>query len=324
LPTPALHDHFDALRADLLRSGAVTEMAESTSPAWNLSDNTSDVSWKGMDPKMAVDFANMGVTVTYGRTVGWQFVAGRDFMPGMATDSGAVILNEAAVKYMGLHNPVGQTIKFRDSTKLVIGVIRDMVVTSPFNPVKQAVYYLRDAQNFLNIRINPNTGAHAAMDVIKKTCKRYDPGTVVGFQFVNDVYAGKFRDEERVGTLAGFFAILAIFISCMGLFGMASYMAEQRVKEIGVRKVLGASVFSLWNLMSREFVFLVVIALVIATPVARWLMSGWLAHYEYRSTLPWWIFAGTGAMAIVITMLTVSYQSIKAARRNPVKALRSE
>ncbi len=324
MPSPALHDHFGALRADLLRSGMVSEVAESTDPAWSSDDNTSDVSWQGMDAHMVSDFADIGVSATYGRTIGWQFVAGRDFEPGMATDSGAVVLNEAAVKYMGLRHPVGQTIRFRDSARIVIGVIRDMVMNSPFDPVKQTVYYLRDARDVLNIRISPDKGAHEAMEVIKTVCKTYEPGTPISFHFVSDVYAEKFRDEERIGTLAGFFAVLAIFISCLGLFGMASYMAEQRVKEIGVRKVLGATVVDLWGLLSKEFVYLVGLSFVIAVPVAYYFMHAWLQHYTYRTSLSWWLFGGAGLAAMVIALLTVSYHGVRAARANPGKALRSE
>ena len=323
-PSPALHDHFGALRADLLRSGMVSEVAESTNAAWASDDNTSDVSWQGMDASMVADFADIGVSATYGRTIGWQFVAGRDFEPGMAADSGAVVLNEAAVKYIGLQHPVGQTIRFRDSARIVIGVIRDMVMNSPFDPVKQTIYYLRDARDVLNIRINPAKGAHEAMEVIKTVCKTYEPGTAISFHFVSDVYADKFRDEERVGTLACFFAVLAVFISCLGLFGMASYMAEQRVKEIGVRKVLGATVVDLWGLLSKEFVYLVGLSFVIATPAAYYFMHRWLQHYTYRTNLAWWLFGGAGLGALAIALLTVSWHGVRAARANPVKALRSE
>jgi putative ABC transport system permease protein len=203
--------------------------------------------------------------------------------------------------------------------------VRDMVMGSPYEPAVQTIYRVaRGSYDDIIIRINPNRSAHAAIAQIASVGKVYSPSVPFAYKFVDEEYASKFTDEERVGKLAGVFAGFAIFISCLGLFGMASFMAEQRVKEIGVRKVLGASVFSLWGLLSREFVVLVVIALVIATPVARWLMAGWLEHYEYRSTMPWWLFAGTGVLAIMITLLTVSYQSIKAAVQNPAEALRSE
>jgi len=324
LATPILSDHFEALRDDLLKTGVVSEMAKSTAPTWGMNDGTSHVSWPGKDPQLAVSFANVGVTAAYGRVVGWQFVAGRDFIPGRATDSNGVILNEAAVKYMGLADSVGKTIVFKDSLRKVIGVIRDMVVESPYFPVSQAVYYLDNADNFLNIRLNPGVGAHAAVDVIRKACKNYDAGAPLNVRFADDSFNRKFRAEQRVGTLAGFFAVLAVFISCLGLFGMASYMAEQRVKEIGVRKVLGATVVDLWRLLNREFVYLVGISLVIATPVAYYFMHSWLQHYAYRVPLSWWIFAGAGLGAMAIALVTVSYHGIRAARANPVTALRSE
>ncbi len=324
MSTTGLHDHFDALRTDLLKSGAVTEIAESNNPAWNASNNTGDVSWQGMDPSLNVDFADIKVTSGYGKTIGWQFVQGRDFSPRLLTDSNGVILNETAVKYMGLKNPVGETIRLLDSVRTVIGVVKDMVVGSPFEPVKQTIYYLGRPKIFLNIRINPKVGAQQAVDVLKAVCKTYAPGVPFGFRFMDNVYAGKFENEERVGELAGFFTILAVFISCLGLFGMASYMAEQRVKEIGVRKVLGASVFNLWRLLSKDFVGLVLLSLLLAFPLAGYFMHSWLQQYTYRTGLGWWVFAAAGIGALLITLLTVSYQSIRAALANPVKSLRSE
>jgi len=166
--------------------------------------------------------------------------------------------------------------------------------------------------------------AHDALLKITAIFKKYDPSTPLNYQFVDQEYAKKFEDEERIGTLASCFAGLAIFISCLGLFGMASFMAEQRIKEIGVRKVLGASVFNLWRLLSTDFIRLVIISLLIASPVAWYLMRNWLQHYDYRSTISGWVFVLTGLAAVMITLLTVSFQSIKAALANPVKSLRSE
>ncbi len=174
------------------------------------------------------------------------------------------------------------------------------------------------------IRINPHISVHDAIQKIEAVCKVYSPSVPFSFQFADEAYAKKFIDEERIGKLASLFAALAIFISCLGLFGMATFTAEQRIKEIGVRKVLGASVFSLWRLLSRDFINLVVISLLIATPVAYYFMGQWLQHYEYRVSMPWWVFGAAGAGAIIITLLTVSYQSIKAALANPTKSLKSE
>ena len=318
---------FYALRQDMIRSGAVTDMTRSSSPATAIYNNTADVSWTGKDPGLTVDFANIRVTTEYGKTVGWHVVAGRDFATNFLTDSSAVVLNEAAVRYMGLQHPVGQTIILgRDHKNYrVIGVIHDMVMGSPYEPVKQAIYTIGDA-NFdsMILRINPATSSHEAISRIGAICQRYMPAAPFTYQFVDDAYAQKFVNEERVGKLATAFSVLAIFISCLGLFGMASFMAEQRVKEIGVRKILGASVLGIWGMLSKDFVVLILAAILIATPLGYGLMHHWLMQYAYHAPLSWWIFGLTAAGAILITLLTVSYQSIRAALANPVKSLRSE
>ncbi len=196
---------------------------------------------------------------------------------------------------------------------------------SPYQPAKQTIFYLSPGDfDDIVLRINPTLSAHEALSRISAICKKYSPSVPFAYKFVDDDYAKKFNNEERIGKLSGVFAALAIFISCLGLFGMASFMAEQRTKEIGVRKVLGASVLNLWGLLSKEFVMLVVIALFIATPTAYYFMRNWLQGYEYRTTLSWWVFAVTGLGAVAITLLTVSFQSIKAALTNPVKSLRTE
>ncbi|HEV2481199.1 MAG TPA: FtsX-like permease family protein, partial [Puia sp.] len=325
LSTDDVHKHFGAMRDDLLHTGMVTEMAESTSPTTQVNNNTGSVSWEGKDPAMTVDFANVGVSYDYGKTVGWRFADGRDFSRQLLTDSDAIVLNEAAVKYMGLRQPVGKTVRLWDKDRKVIGVIRDMVMESPYEPVKQTIYYLNGgAQEYLNFRIAPTVSAHDAVGAIAKVWKTYAPAEPFNYRWADKNYAIKFAQEERVGRLAGVFAVLAIFISCLGLFGMASFMAEQRVKEIGVRKVLGATVVDLCGLLSKEFVYLVGLSLVIATPVAYYFMHGWLQHYTYRTGLSWWLFGGAGLAAMVIAMLTVSYHAVRAARANPVRALRTD
>jgi ABC-type antimicrobial peptide transport system permease subunit len=162
------------------------------------------------------------------------------------------------------------------------------------------------------------------MDKIKKTFSSYSPAEPFNFQFVDEEYGKKFGNEERIGKLSGFFAALAIFISCLGLFGMASFMAEQRIKEIGVRKVLGASVINLWGLLSRDFLALVIVSLVIAVPLSFYFMGSWLSHYPYHSELSWWIIVAACMGALFITLITVSYQAIKAAVANPIHSLKTE
>lgn len=320
-----LHNNFNAVRTDLLNSGAVVEVAESSSPTTSVHNYRSDLYWKGKDPATTGSFASIRVTTGYGKTVGWQFIAGRDFAADRLTDSTALVLNEAAVKYMGLTDPVGETIRVRNRDLTVIGVVKDMVMQSPYQPVQQTIFQItKGGFDDVIMKINPNVNTHAAIAKMADVCKTYSPSVPFSYRFVDDEYAKKFNDEERVGKLASVFAVLAIFISCLGLFGMATFMAEQRIKEIGVRKVLGASVFNLWGQLSKDFVVLVVISLLIAIPVAYYCMSNWLMNYEYRSTMPWWVFAASGIGAILITLITVSYQSIKAALMNPVKSLRTE
>jgi putative ABC transport system permease protein len=322
--TTDVHEHFAALRTDLLGSGLISEIAESTSPATGVNNNRGDVSWEGKDPSISADFGNIGVTTGFGRTVGWQFTAGRDFSSGLHTDSAGLVLNEAAVKYMGLKDPIGQIIRVGKFDLTVVGVVKDMVMGSPYEPVKQTIFRLGTGPfDYVNIRINPTVSVHAALKQLESVYKNYSPSVPFAYKFVDDEYTKKFRNEERIGRLAGVFASLAVFISCLGLFGMASFMAEQRVREIGVRKVMGASVANLWALLSRDFMLLIGISLLIAVPLGRYFMSNWLRNYSYRSTMPWWIFAVAAIGALLITLLTVSYQGIRAARMNPVKALRT-
>ncbi|MEP7238942.1 MAG: FtsX-like permease family protein, partial [Ferruginibacter sp.] len=297
----------------------------SGSPTTEVWSTNSGFEWKDKDPGLAVDFPNIEVSYDYGKTIGWQFLDGRDFSKDFLTDSTGFVLNETAVKFMGLKNPVGETVSWDGTPFKVIGVIKDMIVESPYAPVRPTLFHLsKDQGNIVLIKINSKTSARDALAKIETVFKKYNPEQPFEYQFVDEDYAKKFGNEKRIATLASFFAILAIFISCLGLFGMASFVAEQRTKEIGVRKVLGASVFGLWRLLSKDFVVLVIISLLIAIPVAYYLMHGWLDNYQYRTKISWWIFAASGAGAILITLLTVSFQAIKAAIANPVKSLRAE
>ncbi len=325
MKTYNFHIHFDALRQDLIKSGAVSEMAESNTPVTENDRFDNGFKWAGMDPNAPEQFNVIGVTPEYGKTVGLQMLAGRDFSREFVTDSTGLILNEAAVKYMGFKNPVGQTVMWYGKPFRIIGVAKDMVMGSPYLPVEQAIFYIdHTIGGILNIKINPAMGAHEALTKIEAICKFYSPEEPFEYKFADEVYAHKFASEERIGKLAAFFASLAIFISCLGLFGMASFMAEQRIKEIGVRKVLGASVFNLWKLLSKEFILLVIISLIIAAPLAYYFMNNWLQQYVYRTGITGWIFAAAGSGALVITLVTVSFQSIRAALTNPVKSLRTE
>jgi putative ABC transport system permease protein len=208
---------------------------------------------------------------------------------------------------------------------VITGVVKDMVMESPYKQTIATIFQMKpDWVNHITVRINPKLPVHDALSKIEPIFKKYNPGSPFEYKFNDDEYAKKFADEQRVGSLATVFAVLAIFISCLGIFGMASFITEQRIKEIGVRKVLGATVFNLWQLLSKDFVLLVAIALLIATPAAYYLMNNWLQNYQYRTEISWWIFAVTALGAMIITLATVSYQSITAALMNPVKSLKAE
>ena len=325
LNTPELNGYEAALRNDLLKTGAVMEIAESSSPATGVWSGRSGFDWPGKDPSLQTEFGAVAVTHEYGKTLGWQFKEGRDFSKDYATDSSALVINEAAVKFMNLKDPVGTTIKWDDENYKIIGVIKNMVMESPYDPVRQIVYSLKNEKlNFIFIKMNPSQSVGSALGKIQSAFEKYAPASPFDYKFVDENFTRKFSAEERVGKLASSFAILAILISCLGLFGMASFMAEQRTKEIGVRKVLGASVFTIWKLLSKESVILVFISFIVAIPASWWLMDNWLQDYEYRTSISVWVFVITGVLALVITLATVSYQAIKAALANPVKSLRTE
>ncbi|MFI5137645.1 MAG: ABC transporter permease [Sphingobacteriales bacterium] len=323
--TSDIHKNFEAVKADLFKTGAITAIAEAPSAPTVNTSGTSGISWPGKDPNVNVDFAQNAVSFDYGKTIGWQLVEGRDFSRDFLTDTAAIIINQTAAKFMGLKNPVGQIIHDDKDPIQIIGIVKDMINDSPYNPVQPTAYFLSKGQgDDVLLRINPGKSAARSLDKIATVFKTYNPGQPFEYQFVDQQYNKKFGDEERYGTLASFFASLAILISCLGLFGMASFIAEQRIKEIGVRKVLGASVLNLWGLLSKDFVVLVAISLLVAMPAAYYFMHNWLQHYTYRANITWWIFAVTALGAITITLLTVSYQSIKAALANPVKSLKTE
>lgn len=326
LHTNDIHNHFEVVRNELKTQRAIVEMAEAGSPTTQVWNSNGGFNWKGKDPGLAVDFPNNGVSHEFGKTVGWQFKDGRDFSREFASDSNAFVINEAAEKFLGFKNAVGEILTWNDQPYTIVGVIKDMIIESPYEPVRPSLWHIDkyDNINLAILKLNPELSAHEALERIKNVFIKYSPASPFSHEFVDVEYAQKFSNEERVGKLASFFAVLAIFISCLGIFGLASFVAEQRTKEIGVRKVMGASVMNLWSLLTKEFLLLVVISLLVAIPVAWYLMNNWLERYEYRSTISWWIFAAAAIAALSITVLTVSFQSIKAALANPVKSLRSE
>ncbi len=329
IPVPSNDfNKFDLLENELKSTGAVANVAESASAITGIDSGNGGFTWPGKDPSFRDQFGTLSVTYDYGKTIGWQFLDGRDFKKELKDYTGFVI-NEAAVKYMGLKNPVGKTLqwnRYQAKNFKILGVVKDMVMNSPFEPAYPTIFFLApdDSKNWIFVKINPDVSAANALPKIATVFKKLSPAVPFEYNFVDDAYAAKFAAEERIEKLAGFFAGLAILISCLGLFGLASFVTEQLTKEIGVRKILGASVLNLWSMLSKDFVMLVMVSFFIATPVAFYFMYGWLQKYRYHTTLSWWIFVGAGLGALVVTLLTVSFQAVKAALANPVKSLRSE
>ncbi len=326
MSTPDLYGHYDALRSDLLATGVVDNMAESSSPTTNVWSNQIGFDWQGKDPNSLPSFGTIAVTQDFGKTIGWKILRGRDFSRDFSTDSLAIILNEAAVKQVGLKRDIiGETIQFNDKKYTVIGVIKDMMMESPYKPVKPTVFLFdKNWANVITVAIKHGAPLTAALARLETVFKKYNPGAPFDYTFNDEDYAKKFQDEQRIGNLATFFTILAIFISCLGLFGLTSFVAEQRKKEIGVRKVLGASTFNLWKMLSKEFTLLVFISCFIAIPLAWYYLHSWLQQYDYRTAISLWVFLLSGLGALFITLVTVSFQAIKAALANPVNSLRTE
>jgi ABC-type antimicrobial peptide transport system permease subunit len=324
---PAEMPHYQAFRDELLSTRVATGVSASSSPTTGIFSSADNLDWKGKDPNRQEMFGTILIDPDFGNVVGWQLKEGRTFSKQYTTDSTCFLFNEAAIKQMGLAHPIGEMVKWHGKSWKIIGVVKDMVMTSPFDPITPVVFLMDDKQrsfNVINMKINPSMSAQEALGKTEALFKKFAPSSPFIYSFADSDYALKFAAEERTGKLASVFAILAIFISCLGLFGMASFVAEQRTKEIGVRKILGASVFNVWGLISNEFVILVIIACAIAVPVAYYFLHQWLQGYQYRTALSWWIFVVAGIGALIVTLLTVSFQAVKAALANPVKSLRTE
>jgi putative ABC transport system permease protein len=322
-----IEKNYQLIKNELLNSGAaasVTKVSHAVTQGWS---DSRGFEWEGKDPNDKTDFDLYAEDEDFVKTTGVQIVQGRDFdLKNYPTDSTAIILNESAVKAMGFKNPIGQIIKNGDINYYVVGVIKDFIFRSPYQPLRPMVIEGGKSGffNALHIKLNPDNSTKKNLAATEKIIRKYNNGYPFEYHFVDEEYAKKFNDEQRIETLAGLFSGLAIFISCLGLFGLATYMAKNRIKEIGIRKVLGASVFSITSLLSKDFLKLVIISFVMASPIAWWSMYTWLQGYPYHINIQWWVFAMAGMFSIGVALFTVSYQSIKAAIHNPVKSLRTE
>jgi len=314
------------IKNELLRDNLAASVTRSSCPITESWSNSNGFQWEGKTPGDKTLFDRMSADEHLVKTAGLRLVVGRDMdLSQYPTDSTAVLLNESAVKAMGFKDPVGQLIQDNGIEWHVIGVVADFISRSPYDPIGPTV--IEGAKgwfNVMHIKFNPSLSTATALAKTEAIFKRYNPNYPFAYNFVDKAYAEKFKESEQTGTMAALFAFLTIFISCLGLFGLAAYMAENRTKEIGVRKVLGASVFSITRLLSKEFAWLVLISCFVAFPVAYWAMDKFLQTYTYRISLGWGLFILAGLGALLLALLTVSSQAVKAAIANPINSLRDE
>jgi len=318
-----LGHNYAAIKNELMEQ-SIAEAVTTASSSVTTGGNHRDVDdWPGKRAGESVDMGVVSVSDGYFKTLGMSMKEGRDF--NAPSDTLNVIFNEAAVKLLRLQNPLNQTITWIDTKLRIIGIVKNALMASPFAPADPTIFlYDRNPQNVIMYRLSTGIKTQDAITKLTAIFNKYNPAYPYTYTFADDGYAAKFRLEVLIGKLAGLFAGLAIFISCLGLFGLAAYIAEQRTKEIGIRKVLGASVSQLWLLLSKDFIVLVLISCVIASPVAFYYMHHWLQQYDYRIMINPFVFVIAGVIAIVITGVTISFQAIKAAIANPVKSLRTE
>jgi ABC-type antimicrobial peptide transport system permease subunit len=322
-----LNKNYTALKNDLLQSGVVTAVTMSSETVTALRNFSGIESWPGKTPGQEVVSAVVFVADnSYFKTMGIELAAGRDFTGNAGADSLSVILNEVAIRQMQLKDPIGKVISWNGRHNLkIIGIAKDAIMESPFSlPTPTVFKYTPNGARFITYRLSPKVSITKAIDRIAQIFGQYNTAYPYVYNFVDEAYAKKFELEMLIGKLTGLFSMLAIFISCLGLFGLASYMAEQRTKEIGIRKVLGASVMQLWALLSREFIVLVMISCLIASPLAFYFLNNWLEKYVYRISIGPLVFILAAILTVGITVLTVSFQAIKAAMANPVRSLKTE
>ncbi|MDW3647196.1 MAG: FtsX-like permease family protein [Bacteroidia bacterium] len=317
---------YEVLRSDLMDTGAVDNMAESSNSITSGGALQSGFSWDGMDAETNLLINVTDITHDYGETVGFDFIEGRNFSREFGLDQEGVILNKTAADMIGKDKLLGEIIR-RDygATFKVLGVIKDIINESPFEAPLPSMYFLNYGnRNVINIRIKSELPASQALASIAEVMKQHNPAAPFDFRFVDKDFARKYAYEEMIGQLAFIFAMLAIVISVLGLFGLSSFMVLQRSREIGIRRILGASVFNLWTLLTKDYSLLVLLALAIASPLAWQIMDAWIQNYNFHQEISIWVFVMAGIGAISLSLITVSYQSIRAAMQKPVNNLKTE
>ena len=323
----AIRPHFDAIRGDLLGTGVVDNAALSQTPVLNSGWwSTDDYQWPGKAATLDPTIDNEQVTASYFATEGMTIKEGRGFRDDTHAEDNNIVINESMAKLIGPNARPGYIIHQESRALTIIGIVHDFVYNNAFamTASPMIMYGEPENANYMTVRLKQGVDLGKAMAKVGEVMRKDNPGFPFEYQFMDEQVAQMFQTETLTGRLAGIFTALAIFISCLGLCGLAAYSASRRAKEIGIRKVLGASTQGLATLLSRDFVKWVLVACVLAFPLGWWLMEGWLRDYEYRTAIHWWVFGAAGLGAVAIALLTVCVQAIRAAVANPVRSLRSE
>ncbi|MBX2900035.1 MAG: ABC transporter permease [Cyclobacteriaceae bacterium] len=319
-----LETNFETIRQELVRTGAVVAACKSNSPVTTIFSNN-EIKWQGMPGDTRVSFSTIATEYDYTQTMGVKMILGRDFSRDFPSDSSAVIINEAALKMIGFSNPIGEKLEWGGGQFEIIGVMQDMVMTDALGEVQPlSMFLIPDWSSTITIRLAKTDNLTASLAQVEAVFKKLNPNYPFEYQFTDELFNRKFANINLISNVAGIFAGLAIAITCLGLLGLAAFTAEQRTKELGIRKVLGASVSGLVLLISKDFTRLVVLAFVIAAPLAGWYLTQFLSKYHYRIEIGYWVFGAVGLLALLLTLVIVSTQALKAATANPTKSLRSE
>ena len=322
--TQETQKNFAVIKQELLNTGMISAVTRTFSPITNIWWKTPGPDYDGKPADQTIIFSGEGTDVDFSKTMGIKMLQGKDFS-GMPSDSSAMLLNKAAVEAMGLKNPVGMQMRYDRRVYTVIGVTDNVIMESPFKPVDpMMVIYNPNWINSISIRLKSSASPHKALSSIETIFKRYNPAYPFEYQFADEEFGKKFLTEELINKLTNIFAALAIFICCIGLAGLASFTIEKRIREIGIRKVLGATLHQLLMLISREFLKLVLIAFLIAVPLTWWFMKDWLDKYTYRINISIWLFGAVGIIVLLLTLVVVGLNTMRAALANPVKSLRTE
>lgn len=318
-------DKFEVFKQEALRSSGIKNVSWIGESPTAIGSSTWGVEWEGKTPNTVTMFTNSSIGYDFVKTMNLKLIAGRDFSKNFSSDSLGYLINEAALKILNFNDPIGKNLTFWGKKGRIIGVLKDFHFSSLHDPIKPLILRNGEGDRWGNILIRTEAGrTEEALESLERIVKVLNPKVPFTYSFADDAYQKLYQGEELVNKLSSCFAFLGIFVSCLGLFGLALFTAEQRTKEIGIRKVLGANITSLFTLLSKEFVVLIVVSVIIALPLAWWIMSSWLQDFAYRTDISWQVFALATLLILIIAVVTISYQTIKAVLTNPIESLREE